>query len=104
MSDNTEKEHRALLAELSAALAEKTRLATASRIALRDAVCSYVFAQTANGISLETLVKSVRDILGKAEKEMENASDDLAQQLVDWCVEFHRSAAGPAPEPVTLLS
>ena len=104
MSDKSDKEHRALLAQLSAALAEKTRMATASRIALRDAVCRYVAAQTANGISLETLVKSVKDILRKAEKGAANASDELAQQLVDWCVEFHRSAAGTAPKPVTLLS
>ena len=104
MSDKAGQEHRALLAELSAALAEKTRIATASRIALRDAVCSYVAAQTANGISLETMVKSVKGILRKAEKGAANASDELAQQLVDWCVEFHRAAGVMLPDPVTLLS
>jgi hypothetical protein len=104
MSDKAGKEHRALLVELSAALAEKTRMATASRIALRDAVCSYVAAQTANGISLEILVKAVKDILRKAEKGAAHASDELAQQLVDWCVEFHRPAGVIPPEPVTFLS
>lgn len=104
MSDKTGKEHRALLAQLSAALAEKTKMATSSRIALRDAVCGFVAAQTANGISLESLVKTVKEILRSAEKGAASASDELAQQLVDWCVEFHRAAGAAAPQPAGLLS
>jgi hypothetical protein len=102
MSDK--KEHLALLTELSTALSEKTRMAIASRIALRDAVCAYVAAETTNGVSLENLIQTVKKILRRAEKGAANTSDELAQQLVDWCVEFHRSAGAVVPGPVGLLS
>src|SRR5512141_3419784 len=99
MSDKTGKEHRALLTQLSTALSEKTKMAIASRIALRDAVCAYVVTETASGVSLESLIQSVKEILRRAEKGAASASDELAQQLVDWCVEFHRSAGAEAPPP-----
>ena len=104
MSDKTGKEHRALLTQLGTALSEKTKTAIASRIALRDAVCAYVAAETASGVSLETLIQSVKKILRRAEKGAASASDELAQQLVDWCVEFHRAAGAVVPGPAGLLS
>jgi hypothetical protein len=104
MSDTKGKEHRALLTQLSTVLSERTKTAIASRIVLRDAVCIYVAAEEANGISLSSIIQTVKDILRNAEEGTASASDELAQQLVAWCVEFHRAAGGLIPKPAGLVS
>ncbi len=99
MSDKAEKVTRALLSELHQALTDRTRQATHSRGSLRDAVCDYVEVEQALGTSLAKIIQTVKDILRKAEADASTATDAterrddaLAQQLVDWCVEFHRGA------------
>ena len=92
-------ERDSLLAELTGALAAKTEEAIASRIALRDAVCAYVAAEQERGMPLATVIQKVKDILSAAEQRVTKATDELAMQLVDWCIEFHRA---PALRPVIL--
>lgn len=104
MSEKTGKEHQTLLNQLSTVLSERTKTAIASRIALRDAVCAYVAAETASGITLESLIQTVKRILRNAEKGATAASDELAQQLVDWCVEFHGEAGAVISRPAGLVS
>jgi hypothetical protein len=86
------KARRALLDQLSTALSEKTQTAITNRIALRDAVCEYVASEKLNGTPLAKVIETVKAILRNAEEAASTASDELAQQLVDWCVEFHRAA------------
>jgi hypothetical protein len=86
-----QKAHRALLDQLSSVLSQKTQTAITNRIALRDAVCEYVASEKINGTPLARVIEAVKAILRNAEEVASTASDELAQQLVDWCVEFHRS-------------
>ena len=95
-----EKEHDALLSELSSILSEKTEGAIAARISLRDAVCAYVAVEHARGVPLATVIQTVKEILRAAAKDAIKATDELAVQLIDWCVEFHRPK-GPA-KPVLI--
>lgn len=104
MSSKRGKEHRALLDKLSSVLTEKTKAATANRMSLRDAVCEFVAAEKAIGVPLEGVIQAVKDILRKAEQSASSASDELAQQLIDWCVEFHRRADALLPKPRGLVS
>ena len=92
MMDYAKPEYGTLLAEINNALAEKTNTAVSDRIILRDAVCAYAAAEYARGTPLETVIQTVKEILGNAEKGANAAADELAQQLVDWCREFHRGA------------
>jgi hypothetical protein len=91
------KAHRALLDQLSSVLSEKTQSAITNRIALRDAVCEYVASEKLNGTPLVNVIEAVKTILRNAEKVASTATDELAQQLVDWCVEFHRATGLLAP-------
>jgi hypothetical protein len=98
-----EQATRGLLRELHFALAGQVREAEGSRGSLRDAVCAYVEIEHARGSSLAKIIQTVKDILRKAEEAASTATsaterrdDNLAQQLVDWCVEFHRSARARA--------
>ena len=90
-------EYDALFAELTAVLAEKTEAAVEARTALRDAVCAYVSVEQSRGIPLETIILAVKELLRAAEKDGARTSDALAVQLIDWCVEFHRSGRSPMP-------
>lgn len=63
------------------------------RIALRDAVCAYYDGEKANGVPLERILMSVTEMLDRAEErvtgvEGQNGMHELAQQLIDWCVEL----------------
>ena len=93
----TRKEYDDLLAELTIALSEKLEEAVAARLTLRDAVCAYVAVEQARGIPLATVVQAVKKILRAAEEGVEKATNALAVQLVDWCVEFHRTRRLPTP-------
>jgi hypothetical protein len=42
------------------------------------------------------VVQAVKKILCAAEERVAKATDALAIQLVDWCVEFHRTGGPPA--------
>lgn len=99
MDDNVGDEYRSLLAELTSVLSERTYAASRDSIALRDAVCAYVANQRFRGIPLDGIIETVRDILKQAENGSGNATDELAQQLVDWCLEFHSG-----PTKLVLLS
>ena len=92
------KEYDALLEQLTSAIGEKTDAAIVARIALRDAVCAFVQVEQARGMALSLVIKAVKDILAKVQSGVGKATDELAQQLIDWCVEFHQSrlAFGPA--------
>lgn len=96
--------YRALLDQLSTALSEKTQTAITNRIALRDAVCEYVASEKLNGTPLTKVIETVKAILRDAEEVASTASDALAQQLVDWCIEFHRSTGLLVPAVPALLS
>lgn len=93
MTDKRTKEHNALLAQLSSAIAEKADTAILSRISLRDAVCAYVAIEQARGMPLAGVTEMVKAILRKAEEGIAAATDELAQQLIDWCIEFHPATA-----------
>jgi len=103
MPDRIEEEYRIMLTELNKVVTEKTVAATGDRISLRDAVCAYVSAEQGRGTSLLTIIRTVREILRKADARANSASDvserqnhELAQQLVDWCEAFHRVRIRPA--------
>jgi hypothetical protein len=93
MTGKEDNEHRALLAQLSRVLSDRTNAAIADRIELRDAVCRYVEVEQARGMPLEGVVGTLKQILRNAEQGVGAATDKLAQQLVDWCVEFHHLGA-----------
>jgi hypothetical protein len=93
--DNSE--YDVLFAELTAVLAEKTEAAVEARTTLRDAVCAYVSVEQERGIPLETIIQAVKQLLRAAENDGARTSDALAVQLIDWCVEFHRSSKSPEP-------
>jgi hypothetical protein len=97
MTGDNKKEHDALLAALSHALTEKTEEAVTARISLRDAVCAYVTLEHTRGTPLATVIQTVKAILAAAETEGATASDELAVQLIDWCVEFHRAKTRAKP-------
>jgi hypothetical protein len=99
VTDRTEHACKVLLTELNLAVTDRARAAAGTRATLRDAVCDYVAVEQARGISLKRIIETVKEILRKAEKKAftasvgtEKADDDLAKQLVDWCVEFHFAA------------
>ena len=99
MVDMNDAEYRSLLAELSSILSERTYAASQDSIALRDAVCAYVENQRTRGTPLDGIIETVRGILKKAENGSGNATNELAQLLVDWCLEFHGG-----PPKLVLLS
>ena len=101
MSDKTEQQYQKLLAELNKILTERTDAATGERIALRDAVCAYVFAERASGTTIDHVVHAVDAILGEAEEAVAKGADGvrrrdhaLASQLVYWCLEFGSTRGG----------
>ena len=104
MVEHLGNEYGKLLAELSAAIADRTHEASADSIALRDAVCAYVAVEEARGTALENVVEIVNQILRKAEKETAQAPPELAQQLIDWCHEFHPDGADDQPPRLKLVS
>lgn len=100
MTDKPMQEYRTLLSEISKVLSARTDQATSDRISLRDAVCAYFRAELARGATLKGVIQTVREILKRAESVADDkgvATDseygELTQQLVDWCVEFHRKPA-----------
>lgn len=95
MSDK--KEHRDLLAEAEKLLSDSTNTAARDHISLRNAVCAYLAAERARGITAEAVHATLATILMRAEERSGNASDghgDLAQQLIDWCLSLDQSS-GP---------
>lgn len=98
MKKRSSKEHDALLEELTSVMSEKTDAAIAARIALRDAVCAFVAVEQARGLPISTVIATVKEIFAKVQSGVGKATDELAQQLIDWCVEFRlsRMPTGPA--------
>ena len=94
MTEKSGIAYRKLLAELSNVLSVRTHTAASDSIALRDAVCAYVANEHLRGTPLNGVIATVKDILRKAEDGAARASDELAQQLIDWCMEFHPGASG----------
>jgi len=97
MTDNSKPEHRKLATELDRVLSDRTQAAITDRTTLRDAVCAYVDAERLRGTPLATLIETVNEILRKAEVGAAlktdgeaDRDDELARQLVTWCLEFHR--------------
>ena len=93
MTDKSNEEYAALLSHINSVLAERTSTATVDRIGLRDAVCEYVAVEKARGKPLKGILLTVNQILRKAEEGSSRASDELAKQLIAWCMEFHRPLA-----------
>ena len=98
MSTNHEDEYQTLFAEIDRVLSDRTHTAIADRATLRDAVCVFVLAERTRGTTLRSLIRTVKEILRKAEEKVSHAkrgseqrAAQLAKQLVDWCMEFHRS-------------
>lgn len=104
MVENFGTEYGTLLAELSAVITHRTYEASADSIALRDAVCAYVAVEHSRGTPLESVIETVRQILRKAERGTAQAPAELAQQLVDWCREFHPDADDDEPPRLNLVS
>ena len=104
MTDESAKEHKQLLDHLTAALKERTEKAISDRIALRDAVCAYVALEQSRGKALGDLIDEVSTILRKAEAEAATSSDELASQLVAWCIEFNGSIVPSVPAAGGLVS
>jgi hypothetical protein len=98
MNDNPRD---ALLDEITKALDDNLEGAIAARIALRDAVCAYVAVEQARGMPLATVIQTIKELLGAAEKVATKATDELAMQLIEWCIEFHRRMSGIVPVTVT---
>ena len=90
-----------LFSELTSFLSDAAEAAIAARIKLRDAVCGFVVAEEARGISLKAVIQTVKDILSAAEKDGTKSTDDLALQLVNWCREFHRSTRRMEPAAIS---
>ena len=97
MTDKSKPEQRNLATELDRVLSDRTQAAITDRTTLRDAVCAYVDAEQLRGTSLADLIETVNEILRKAEVGVALKSDgeadrddELARQLVTWCLEFHR--------------
>lgn len=89
MKDKSKAASGILRSELQEVLTHRTETAIAARIDLRDAVCRYVDAEQSRGTSLAIIIGTVKSILAEAEEESVHATDELAQQLVDWCRQFH---------------
>lgn len=89
MKEKSEKEYQVLLTELTTVLSERTEAAVASRIALRDTVCHYVEAEMSRGTLLVVIIATVKQILDDAEPDSSNVPVELAEQLVEWCRQFH---------------
>jgi hypothetical protein len=104
MVEQSGNEYRNLLAELTAVIADRTRKASVDSIALRDAVCAYVAVENARGTPLGSVVATVKQILRKAENGTGRAPTHLAQQLIDWCHEFHPDGVTGEPPPLNLVS
>lgn len=101
MTDKTEKEYLTLLTELNKVFSDRTRAATDDRVILRAAVCAYVAVERARGTTLKSVIQTVEEILREAEQAAASATDaterrddDLAKQLVAWCVEFGGNGGG----------
>lgn len=89
MIEKTGKAYQQLLAELTNALTDRTLAAARDSIGLRDAVCEYVAIENARGTALPDVIRTIKVILSKAETRGARTSDELAQQLINWCLEFH---------------
>lgn len=103
MTEKSGAAYRKLLAELSNVLSDRTHTASNDSIALRDAVCAYVANEHLRGTPLHGVIATVKEILRNAENGAARATDELAQQLIDWCTEFHPGASGivPSAPPVS---
>ena len=91
----TEEEYKQLFAALNKAITDQALAATGSRVILRDAVCAYLEVEQARGTSLTRVIQIVEEILREAEQSAARTSaakasrdDDLARQLVAWCVQL----------------
>lgn len=104
MTDNANHAHRKLMAELVNVLADKSNTAASDRMELRDAVCDYVALEHARGTPMTDVIKTVKEILRHAEKEAAHESPELAQQLVQWCLEFHPGVGCKQPPELQLLN
>ena len=89
MTGKWDNEYKDLLGELNTVLSNRTEAAVADRITLRDAVCHYVEAERTRGTSLSAIIDTVNGILAKAEPDSANVPVELAEQLVEWCRQFH---------------
>lgn len=90
-----------LFSERTGFLSDAAEAAIAARMKLRDAVCAFVAAEEARGMSLKTVMQTVKDILGAAEKEATKSTDELAVQLINWCREFHKSSRPIEPAVIS---
>ena len=107
MIEKTAKEYRTLLSELSNVLADRTRDAAKDSISLRDAVCAYVAIEHERGTPLNGVIETVKEILSKAEAGAAGAAqatNDLAQHLIEWCLEFHPGTLPKGPRSLHVLS
>lgn len=94
MADKTE--YHTLVAEAEALLSSSTNAAIRDRISLRDAICAYLAVERAGGSSIEMVLKTVEEILKRAEDTVAAAGgmdghQQLAQKLIDWCIELDRT-------------
>lgn len=93
MTDQSNSEYWTLLTQLNSVLADRSTTAATDLICLRDAVCAYVTMERARGTTLAAILLTVEEILESAGKESTSASDALARQIIDWCIEFHGPVA-----------
>ena len=90
-----------LFSELTSFLSDAAEAAIAARMKLRDAVCAFVAAEEARGMSLKTVIQAVKETLRAAEKDAIKSPDELAAQLVNWCREFHNAGRPVGPVAIS---
>ena len=88
MPDNSKSKLETSLAELNRVLSARTDAASGERVALREAVCAYLVAERARGTSLSDFTRTLKQLLRKAAVGGPAVADELAHQLVDWCMKF----------------
>ena len=91
MPDNSKSELEKSLAEVNRVLSARTDAASTDRLDLREAVCAYLVAERARGTSLNDFTRTLKQLLRKAEDVAPAVADELAHQLVDWCMKFRLS-------------
>ena len=87
MGHNKKAPHQARAVSSWAAIFSSAHAVISDRAVLRAAVCVYLAAEQARGATVASVVQAVGDILAKAAQGAAHPGRELAQQLVDSCLE-----------------
>lgn len=87
MSDHQRVQSPARVLAGRAALFASIHSVINERTNLREAVCAYMAAEQASGSTVASVVQAVQETLREATEGAAAADAELAQQLVDSCLE-----------------